>query len=198
MVIGVDFDGVILDSERLIDYYVSHENWFNWKRKKDRSQIYYSNQLTYDWNDKEEESKCLAKCLIMGTKKAHFIYGAEEILNKLKEEGHQLILLTSRGECGKDYEITLAEKRLKKFHVKFDKKIYARGRNKGEVCKENNIDLLIDDLPKNCFNAVSYGVKALFFTSPRIKQINDESIPAVDDWMDVYVAIQDMKIVGEK
>ena len=55
-------------------------------------------------------------------------------------------------------------------------------KEKGEFCKNNNIDILIDDSPKQCNNALNNNVKTFIFDNPYNKTFTDNSAKRVYSW----------------
>lgn len=115
-----------------------------------------------------------------------FKEGASFYLNKLKEDGHILSVVTSRPDA--KYE-NLHEK----LHNWFNQNnipidiLYTDVRNKGLFCKENNIDILIDDDIKHIEIAKELGVIPILF--------NDNNLYngyKVTSWKELYSIIKDI------
>lgn len=85
-----------------------------------------------------------------------------EIINKLKKDGHELCIVTSRPQDRYTNLIERIKDALKENNIKIDI-IYTDVREKGTFCKENNIDLLIDDSLKHILSAQNNGLKAILF-----------------------------------
>lgn len=114
---------------------------------------------------------------------------AKEVINKLHEEGHQIIIMTARSdkEYSNPYVITYLY--LVKNDIMFDK-IFVNMKDKGTLCKEQKIDLFIDDSVINCNLVINNGINTLLFDNTFNRKNND--IKRVLNWNDVY------KIVNEK
>lgn len=108
---------------------------------------------------------------------------AVRVINKLHEEGNEIIIITARhyGEYDDPYAITL--KYLSKHEIEFDK-IIVNKMDKGQVCIDENIDLFIDDSVSNCRKVKEAGVNVLLFDAP-FNQDNNE-FKRVCDWKEVY------------
>jgi len=113
---------------------------------------------------------------------------AKEVINKLHDEGHQIIIITARDdkEYSNPYMTTYLY--LVKHDILFDK-IFVNRKDKGSLCKEEKIDIFIDDSVTNCKSAINNGINTFLFDSTFNKKNND--IKRVHDWNDVY------KIVNE-
>ena len=108
---------------------------------------------------------------------------AVNVINKLHDEGNEIIFITARhyGEYDDPYEITF--KYLSKHGINFDKIITNR-LDKGKVCKEENIDLFIDDSVSNCKMVSEEGIDVLLFDAQFNK--NDDKFKRVYNWDEVY------------
>ena len=96
MKIGIDIDGVILDSER--EFRVQSELYDIRKLKKnsiiDNKELKV--QMRYNWSE-EELNDFINKKFIEVAQNSNFMPGAIEVINLLKKEGHELIIITARG-----------------------------------------------------------------------------------------------------
>ena len=113
---------------------------------------------------------------------------AVNVINKLHSEGHEIIFITARhyGEYDDPYGITL--KYLQKHEIEFDK-IIVNKLDKGIVCKEENIDLFIDDSVGNCKKVKDAGINVLLFDAPFNKE--NTEFRRVDNWKEVYNIINE-------
>lgn len=100
---------------------------------------------------------------------------APEVIKKWVKEGHEIFLLSSR-PASKSLVIVLL-KCLKKYDIPFNK-IIVSCNNKAVYCKENNIDILIDDSPYICRNAKKIGVDVILYNSN--KNLDNRTIPFKD------------------
>lgn len=100
---------------------------------------------------------------------------ASEVIKKWVKEGHEIFLLSSR-PASKSLVIVLL-KCLKKYDIPFNK-IIVSCNNKAVYCKENNIDILIDDSPYICQNAKKIGVDVILYNSN--KNLDNRTIPFKD------------------
>lgn len=118
--------------------------------------------------------------------------GAVEIINKLASEGHEIYFVTYRTDeiFGDAYDFCY--KWLNKNNFYFDKIIVNRG-DKGNVCREEKIDLLIDDRVRNCEDAIKNGADAIVFAS---KYNSNTNIRRIDNWQEIYKIITGEMING--
>lgn len=111
---------------------------------------------------------------------------AIEIINKLKNEGHEIYFITARLEtiptC-KTYDITKDWLIRKGFPVDF---LQTNASDKSIVCSKNNVDILIDDSLSNCESARNIGVKSLLITTIMNNKLDTNVIKRVKDWYEIY------------
>ena len=69
---------------------------------------------------------------------------AIETINRLRKEGHKIIIITARDSEFHDNPYLLSKNWLDKNNIEYDKLI-VNAREKGTICKNENIDLFIDD-----------------------------------------------------
>ena len=117
---------------------------------------------------------------------------AVEVINKLANDGHEIYFVTYRTDeiFGNAYEF--CHEWLNKHNFYFDKLIVNRG-DKGNVCREEKIDILIDDRIRNCEDAIENGTKAIVFAS---KYNSDTNITRIGSWKDIYDIITGEMVNG--
>ena len=110
----------------------------------------------------------------------------QEILSKLKQEGHQIIFITARGKTySNPYQIT--KDYLDSYNIPYDK-IVIDSWDKAIACQNEKIDLFIDDSPKHCKEVLDTGIEVLMMDTKYNKDY-DEFIH-VKDWKEIYKYIQ--------
>ena len=111
MKIGVDLDGVVFDSEK--EWRINQELYdiFDLKRNSKIDNKDISWEKRFDWTD-EERKGFIEKYHKKIIEKSNLMPGAKRILKLLKEDGHDLILITARGGINKNM-IKLTEEVLK-------------------------------------------------------------------------------------
>ena len=142
MIIGIDLDDTITKTEEILFKYAKKYN-------EEKNIIYKIDRDKWDWNkafgwnDKSVEvffEKYLKKVF----KEVEIKEDAKEVINTLKKDGDTIIIITARNsENVKDVH-KMCEKWLKDKQVEVDK-IVINGEDKAKECKENNIDIFIDD-----------------------------------------------------
>ena len=180
MKIGIDIDGVILDSER--EFRIQSELFDVIKLK--RNSIVNNKELKaqerYDWNE-EEVDQFINQEFLKVSKECNFMPGAIEVINMLKKEGHELIIITARGGIIKEMK-NVAEDRFEEKGLTFDKYYWAM-REKLEICKQENVDIMIDDYYKTCKQTSENKIKTLYFREyPNYELEENEYLKEVHNW----------------
>ncbi|MDA3815094.1 MAG: hypothetical protein PF549_01875 [Patescibacteria group bacterium] len=126
-----------------------------------------------------------------GTKNLKVVKGSREAMNKMKDK-FKLIALTGRPAS---VSILTEEWLNKNFQNTFssflstDAHMFSgSGYNKGEICIENGISLLIDDLPQYCLECVSVDVPTILFNQPHNQYFNEKEYPSItriNSWEEV-------------
>lgn len=110
----------------------------------------------------------------------------KEILIKLKQQGHQIIFITARGKTyNNPYQFT--KDYLDKYNIPYDK-IVIDSWDKSITCKEEKIDLFIDDSPKHCKEVFDIGIDVLMMETKYNQEYNE--FTHVKNWDEVYEYIQ--------
>lgn len=191
MKIGIDIDGVILNSEQ--EFNVAAELYETKKLKQNtlRDRTAMTIEEKYNWTE-EQKNYFFKNQLVECSKKCDFMPGAVEILNLLKEEGNELIIITARGWKNNEMK-TIAEERLLEKGLEFDE-YYWGCKNKIPACKEAKIDIMIDDLYTNCEQISNENIKTLYFRAAGVKSLNEnEYLKEVHNWGEIYRFINEEK-----
>lgn len=192
MKIGIDLDGVIFDSEKL---YRVYSELYDIQDLKKNSLI--NNKETkfldrYSWN-KEETDGFIKKYHRKITELSNFMPGAKDIIPLLKEEGHTLIVITARGKLNKDL-IPVTIQRLKDNDLDIFEKYYWGTENKEEICKQEKIDLMIDDSNKNCKKLARDHIHTIYLKdAPSFDLEENEYLKVLYNWGEIYRYIKQLE-----
>lgn len=117
---------------------------------------------------------------------------SQNIINKLFDEGNEIVILTSRSDkCwGDAQKQTIAW--LTKYGFKFSKCL-SNVSSKGIWCKENGVDLLIDDNPKYLKQANDEKIKTITFYACYNADYKNELNVFANCWFEVYDKIKEIK-----
>lgn len=191
MKIGIDIDNVISNfNDELLKEYLKHD-----KELRNTGIINKDVFIRYgmfDWTEKEE-AEFYKKNIERIAIKLKPIHRATETIKKLKEDGNEIIIISGRdnGEYNNPYKLT--EEWLAKYNIVYDKLILTNAYNKEEkanVCKENNIDIMIEDNTKTAINIETVGTKVLLMNTRYNK--NNENLEKVSNWKEIYAKISSM------
>lgn len=114
-----------------------------------------------------------------------------EIINKIKENGNKVILITARIDDGGVDVRTITEKWLEANNIKYDKLII-NSQNKLEIAKKEKIDIFLDDSIRNCEMVSSGNIKTYMFLSANNEYYENENILKIKTWDEFYENIREV------
>lgn len=192
MKIGIDLDGVVFDTEKDMRVYSELYDMLELKQdgKIDGKQIKLTKR--FNWTD-EQYWDFLDKYHETVIKESNYMPGAKLVLNKLKEDGHELIVITARGGNSENI-INLTEKRLKSDGMDIFDKYYYKIEDKAQICKQENIDVMIDDLNINCQSTSENKIKTIYLKdAPSYDMEENEYLKVLYNWGEIYRYIKEME-----
>lgn len=189
MNIGIDIDDTICNTQEFkLAYGVEYSiNKFKELKIKDPKEDYAIN--IFDWDDEIEKdffyNYFTEKMIDIPPKIL-----AKEIINKLKEEGHNIYFITARNDTLISNSLQLSKKWLDKNGFIYDD-VFANAGDKSDICKRLNLDLFIDDSLNLCMKISSEGIKTLLFNSITNDnmEIDNTDIQRVYNWPEIYYRI---------
>ena len=193
MNIGIDIDGVLTNMEReLLDYATKMSVEEMWPINIDVNK--YSEVNAFNW-DNEQAQEFWSRYMIKYLTETPVRTFAPEVIEKLKNEGNKIFLITARheGEMPKEHYgkmIPLTKQWLSANNIKYDEIIFQV--EKLQPCIENNIEVMIEDSPKN-IQELSNKIKVIKFDCQYNKHVNNENITTAYSWYHIYKIIQEMK-----
>ena len=122
------------------------------------------------------------------TNKAEPRTNSVETINRLRKEGHKIIIITARDSEFHDDPYFLSKNWLNKNNIKYDKLI-VNAREKGTVCKNENIDLFIDDQLNNCLDVLKEGIKVIRISN---ENCTNKDIVDLNNWTKIYEYIGEL------
>lgn len=192
MKIGIDLDGVVIDSETTFRTY---EEIFDIDTLKGNNLINREEpkfQARYNWTN-EQEKEFIEKYFMTVSKESNLMSGFVGIYNLLKEQGHQFVVITARGGFIKEMKDD-AIRLLEENNIKFDK-YYWNVEDKLEICKNEKVDIMIDDDWKIIKRLADNEVKTLYFRDTNLMKLEEnEYIKEVNNWGEIYRYIKNKKI----
>lgn len=191
MKIGIDIDGVILDSEREFRIRAELYDVIELKRNSIIDNREMKAQQRYSWTQ-EETDEYIAKEFLAVSRECNFMPGAVKVINLLKQEGHELIIITARGGIIKEMK-NVAEERLKEKGLIFDKYYWAC-EEKLEICKKENLDIMIDDYYKTCKQISDNKIRTFYFRESSNYELEENKyLKEVHNWGEIYRYISEYK-----
>lgn len=192
MKIGIDLDGVVYDSEKDLRIYTELYDMLELKQNNKVNENELKIMDRFNWTE-EQFGDFINKYLAPIIKKANYMPGAQMILNKLKEEGHELIIVTARGGYDKAI-IQITGERLKLDNMNIFDKYYYAVTDKGEICDNENIDIMIDDSPENCKCVAGRKIKAIYLKdAPSYEIEENEHVKVLYNWGEIYRYIKELE-----
>lgn len=184
MKIGIDLDGVVIDSETTFRTYeeIFDIEFLNSNNLIDKEEPKF--QSRYNWTEKQEK-EFIKKYFLQVSKESNLMSGFKVVYNLLKQQENEFIVITARGGFVKEMKDD-AIRLLKENDIKFDK-YYWRVKDKVEVCKNENVDFMIDDDWKIVKKLADNKIKTLYFRDTNLKVLDESKyLKEVNNWGDVY------------
>ncbi len=191
MKIGIDIDGVILDYERILKTYGDLYDFIELKKDGivNRNEHYLRNR--YNWTE-EEKMDFVNRYFLELSKITPLVPGAKTIINMLKKEGNELIIISARGGMIEEMKDVALEK-FEEENLTFNK-YYWKQEDKLEVAKRENIDVMIDDSYDVCKKLSSNGIRTIYFRDKEMKLLEqNEYLKEVSNWGEIYRYIKNLE-----
>ena len=193
MRIGIDIDGVLTDVERWQLDYGSKFYYERYQKEIVDFEGYDTNQI-FNVDDKLDKEfwREYFKEYSLNVEARKF---ANEVIDKLKQDRHQIYIITARGSfLSHSADVMSIEENqqivlnwLKNHHINYDKIIFSP-EDKLDICKENNIDLMIEDKVDN-INKISKIIPVICFHAGYNKVCKNSNIIRCYSWYDIYSKI---------
>lgn len=196
MKIGIDIDNCISNfDDTLLNEYLEHDKQLRNTGIINENVENLRNGM-FDWTYDEERS-FYTENIETFAKNLKPIDGSQYYIKKLKEDGHEIYIITGRdnGEYKNPYELT--ENWLKKYDILYDKLIFTNAYNKHEkteVCLENNISLMIEDSTNISLDLIKNNIK-VFTMNTKYNQ-KDQTLDRVSSWKEIYERICEMNKIN--
>ncbi|MEI3392880.1 MAG: hypothetical protein V8R39_07420 [Clostridia bacterium] len=184
MKIGIDLDGVVIDSETTFRTYeeIFDIDILNGNNLINREEPKF--QARYNWT-KEQEKEFIEKYFLKISKESNLMSGFMAIYELLKQQGNEFVVITARGGFIKEMKDD-AIRLLNENNIKFDK-YYWHIDDKLEICQKENVDIMIDDDWKIIKKLAENKIKTLYFRDTNLMKLEEnEYIKEVNNWGDIY------------
>ena len=189
--IGIDIDGVLTDVYNW--YLINGKKYADSLGKSLVNEKGYDAKEMYDLTD-EEFTDFIDKTIWNYSKDEPARKDAKETLEKLLDNNYELIIITARYKADKDNENgkkmrECVKKWLNNNGLKYSNIIFSDDKTK--ICKDNSIDLMIEDKPDTIINLSNY-IPVICFNAPYNENIKGKNIYRVFNWNEVYNQINEI------
>lgn len=183
MNIGIDIDNTITNTLPILKKYCRRYNDTVVKRNLQMHENGFASYNLYDWTPDENMDFCLRyleEIVLQARIKEH----AKEEINKLKNQGHKIYIISSRATPMFKTPFETTEKFLKEHGIVYDKLLVGKIEKK-PFCIENKLDILMEDDPQY-INEMSEFIPVIVLDTYYNKQCIGNNINRVFDWNEVY------------
>ena len=184
MKIGIDLDGVVIDSETTFRTYeeIYAVEELNGKRITNSEEPKF--QQRYNWTE-EESKRFIDKYFLEVSKNSGLMSGFVPVYKRLKEQGHEFVCITARGGFVEEMKDD-AERVLNENGIKFDK-YYWKNDDKVQACFDEHVDLMIDDDYRIVKRLNENNIKTLYFRDTNLLRLPETDLNhEVNNWGDIY------------
>lgn len=196
MRIGIDIDGVLTDIEQWqLDYgskYYYQNHGLNIKNHKG-----YETNIIFNVS-KDYDNEFWTKYFREYSLKIEPRGFASEVIKKLKELGNEIYIITARGAIlvhkkhimEKDESNSIVLNWLKENDIYYDEIIFTQ-EDKLDICKNNNIDIMIEDSPKN-IEMISSEIPVICYHANYNEKCNGNNIYRAYSWYNILYIINNL------
>lgn len=186
MKIGIDIDDTMTNTFDYLIPYISEYFEVDIEYLKNNN-ISYS---TLPKDMKKREFEFAKKYYDKVIPNTPFKKDVSKYIKKIKKLGNEIIIITARDKklYTNEYKTTIKE--LSDNNIMYDKLICSF--DKAKICKDEKIDLFIDDSITNCNEVKQLGIKTILFNSK--SNINIQTnLCRVDSWRELYEVVSKLK-----
>lgn len=194
MRIGIDIDNTLTDVQaelNLAAYNYAKKLGKNINKKILLEDInndsnFYKEEFKFSYNELKYFLKDIQEDIISRAKPREM---AVDVINKLRSEGNEIYIITARAYEFHDDPYNFSKDWLDKNNIIYDKLI-VDAIDKTHICKEENIDIFIDDQLHNCIAISNEGITSIRISND--KQDYDNII-TLENWESIYKYIKKME-----
>lgn len=122
------------------------------------------------------------------TKKAKPREDVVDVIKKLREDGHKIYIITARDSEFHNDPYELSKTWLNKNNIGYDKLI-VDARDKAKICREQNVEIFIDDKLSNCMQISNENIVTIRITNYTEQHQN---IVNKKNWKEIYEYIKQL------
>lgn len=192
MKIGIDLDGVVIDSETTFRTYeeIYDIDVLKGNHLINREEPKFPTR--YNWTE-EQKKEFIKKYFMEVSQESNLMSGFIGVYKLLKEQGHEFIVITARGGFVKEMKDE-AIRLLEENNIEFDK-YYWKIEDKLEVCKNEKVDIMIDDDWRIIKRLSDNQIKTLYFRDTNLVKLKESDyIKEVNNWGDIYRYIRGIQV----
>lgn len=190
---GIDIDDTISNTyETALPYLENYiKNILKKEFNNQSSKIdYYKLEKRYGITHEEEE-KFWLDYFVEIIEKVIPKKSSIETIKKIKEKGHNVILITARFTNPITDISEVTKKWLANNNIEYDKLII-NSQNKLEIAKQEKIDIFLDDSIRNCEMISSGNIETFMIKTPNNEFYENEKIKKVNSWDEFYEKIKEV------
>ena len=194
MNIGIDIDGVLTNEDDYFLDFTSKYCYENNLKGFENANLYEYRKLNWD---EKTINNYRDKYFLNYIKNEPARKFAKEVIKKLKEDGHNIFIISARYKTAENGNISGCNIRnctiewLRKNNIEYDKIIFTKPPKVNEIL-ENKIDIMIEDSP-TIINDLVKVVKVLYYDTRYNRNIEHKNITRVYSWYDIYMKINAIK-----
>lgn len=192
MRIGIDIDGVFTN---LREFHIDYGSKYCFENSIDFSLDLSHFDIASTFNiTKDQEKDFWDKYLYFYVKEAKIRPFAKEIVDKLKEDGNEIYIITARWLADREDGIgedmrNITKNWLYENGIKYDKLIFTKS-SKLQSCTDNKIDIMIEDDVKN-ISELSAKIPVICYDAEYNRNYKGNSIIRCYSWYDIYTKINE-------
>ena len=189
MNIAIDLDGVIFDTERMHLKESEKYNKIYGGKLIDKQELRINKR--YNWSH-EQYQDYESKTTIPFQKICPVIDGAKRVIDRLAKN-NRIFICSARGEYGQE-EIDISYKRLAEEKIKVHEYLFNH-QNKIDICKQNKIDIIIEDYYDNALMLAQAGIHVFYYREFVDKKIHLTNVTEVHNWQDIEREFEKLKVL---
>ena len=187
MRIGIDIDDTMTNiRDDLIKAAIKYDKFLGGSGNYNYSSYYPSRVFNWNENERHYYMSTIRRNVVNNAKIRE---GLLEVLNKLIKN-NEIIIITARSDFYYKDPLNMTINWLKKEHIPYNK-LFINSTDKGITCKENKIDIFIDDNPKHCMEAYNVGCKVFIMNNNNDNICDNKDIVRVNNFYEFYEKIKD-------
>ena len=186
MNIGLDIDNVITDLDiKLIDECLKED-----KNKRNSGILDAKAHIErgmFDWSQ-DEFDDFWASNMESFAKDVRMRRNCKKYMDRLIADGHRLILISNRVYPHYNNPEKTTIDWMQKHKINYTKLVLSKTPDKTNECKENNIDIMVDDRVGQCKKMRANGIKCIVMLT-RANRSEVEDMPYASSWRSLYEEI---------